>query len=58
MLGIVDPAVRISFGDSGGAQAFKAQVNEDFWGELGTILRLGGRFRTNDAFDAPYTFSA
>ena len=62
MLAIVDPTVRISFGDSGGAQAFKAQVignrNEDFWGEFGTILRLGGRFRTNDAFDAPYTFSA
>ena len=62
VLAIVDPTVRISFGDSGGAQAFKAQVidnrNEDFWQEFGTILRLGGRFRTNDAFDAPYTFSA
>ena len=62
VLAIVDPTVRISFGDSGGAQAFKAQVignrNEDFWGEFGTILRLGGRFRANDAFDAPYTFSA
>ena len=61
VLAIVDPTVRISFGDSGGAQAFKAQVignrNEDFWGEFGTILRLGGRFRANDAFDAPYTFS-
>jgi len=62
VLAIVDPTVRISFGDSGGAQAFKAQVignrNEDFWREFGTILRLGGRFRANDAFDAPYTFSA
>ena len=62
VLAIVDPTVRINFGDSGGAQAFKAQVignrNEDFWGEFGTILRLGGRFRANDAFDAPYTFSA
>jgi hypothetical protein len=58
----VDPGVRIGFGDSGGAQGFKAQVidnrAEDFWREFGTILRLGGRFRTNDAFDAPYTFSA
>lgn len=62
VLASVDPTVRISFGDSSGAQAFKAQVigdrNEDFWGEFGTILGLGGRFRTNDAFDAPYTFSA
>jgi hypothetical protein len=41
---------------------FKTQVidnrDEDFWKEFGTILRLGGRFRTNDAFDAPYVFSA
>ena len=62
MLAVVDPGVRISFGDSGGAQAFKTQVidkpTENFWGEFGAILRLGGRFRTNDAFDAPYTFSA
>jgi hypothetical protein len=62
VLASVDPTVRISFGDSGGAPAFKAQVigdrNEDFWGEFGTILRLGGRFRTNETFDAPYTFSA
>jgi hypothetical protein len=62
VLAAVDPGVRIDFGDSGGAQAFKDRVidnrAEDFWKELGTILRLGGRFRTNDAFDAPYTFSA
>ena len=62
VLAAVDPGVRISFGNSGGAQAFKAEVidnrAQDFWKEFGTILRLGGRFRTNDAFDAPYTFSA
>ena len=62
VLAVVDPGVRIGFGDSGGAKDFKSQVidnrDEDFWRELGTILRLGGRFRTNDAFDAPYTFSA
>jgi hypothetical protein len=62
VLAIVDPGVRIGFGDAGGVQSFKTQIidnrDEDFWRELGTILRLGGRFRTNDAFDAPYTFSA
>lgn len=62
VLAVVDPGVRISFGDSGGRQAFKTAVienrNEDFWLEFSTILRLGGRFRTNDDFDAPYTFSA
>ena len=62
VLAAVDPGVRVSFGDGGGVQAFKTEVvgnrNEDFWGEFGAILRLGGRLRTNDAFDAPYTFSA
>src|SRR5262245_49003519 len=60
ILAAVDPGVRISFGDSGGKEAFKAEVienrDEDFWLEFATILRLGGRFRTNDDFDAPYTF--
>jgi len=62
VLAVVDPGVRISFGDSGGVQTFKAQFidkrTENFWGDFGTILRLGGRFRPNDTFDAPYTFSA
>jgi hypothetical protein len=62
VLAAVDPGVRISFGDSGGAQAFKTAVienrDEDFWLEFATILRLGGGFRTKDDFDAPYTFSA
>jgi hypothetical protein len=55
----VAPGSRIT---PGGSTAFKTQVvddrDEDFWREFGTILRLGGRFRTNGAFDAPYTFSA
>ena len=62
VLAVVDPGVRIDFGDSGGTKSFKTQIidsrDEDFWTEFGTILRLGGRFRMNDAFDAPYTFSA
>lgn len=62
VLAAVDPGVRIDFGGSGGAKTFKTQVidnrEHDFWREFGAILRLGGRFRTGDAFDAPYTFSA
>ena len=62
VLATVHPNIRVSFGDSGGIQAFRREVvnggNEDFWGEFATILRLGGRFRMADAFDAPYTFSA
>jgi hypothetical protein len=62
VLASVHPNVRTSFGDSGGIQAFKKEhidgTDEDFWQEFATILRLGGRFRMPDAFDAPYTFSA
>lgn len=62
VLASVHPNVRVSFGDSGGIQAFRKEVvnsrTEDFWGEFGAILRLGGRFRMGNAFDAPYTFSA
>ena len=43
LLGSVHPNIRISFGDSGGIQAFRKDVienrNEDFWGEFATILR-------------------
>jgi len=62
VLAIVHPNVRISFGDGNGVEAFKkehlAKGDSNFWEEFATILRLGGRFRMEDAFDAPYTFSA
>lgn len=62
LLAIVHPNVRTSFGDGGGIEAFRKEHLENkesgFWEEFATILRLGGRFRGNDAFDAPYTFSA
>jgi hypothetical protein len=62
ILAVVHPNVRTSFGDSGGIQAFQKEhlggKTETFWDEFATILRLGGRFRADDAFDAPYTYSA
>jgi hypothetical protein len=62
VLAIVHPNVRVSFGDDGGIDAFRKEHLEskaaDFWDEFATILRLGGRFRERNAFDAPYTFSA
>jgi hypothetical protein len=62
LLASVHPNVRISFGDSGGIQAFRKEVvasrDENFWSEFATILRLGGRFREENAFDAPYTFAS
>jgi hypothetical protein len=61
VLAIVDPNVRISFGDGNGIEAFRKEHlgnrDSNFWEEFATILRLGGRFRMEDAFDAPYTFS-
>lgn len=62
LLGSVHPNVRTSFGDGGGIEAFKKEHLENkesgFWEEFAVVLRLGGRFRGDDAFDAPYTFSA
>lgn len=62
VLAIVHPDVRVSFGGDGGIDAFRKEHLEnkagDFWDEFATVLRLGGRFRERDAFDAPYTFSA
>jgi hypothetical protein len=60
VLKIVDPGVRVDFGDGGGLDAFKRRMNsvsENFWEEFARVLELGGRFRTPDAFDAPYVYS-
>lgn len=60
VLRTVDPGVRVDFGDGGGLEAFKRRMNapgENFWEELTRVLNLGGRFRTPDAFDAPYVYS-
>ena len=58
---MVHPTVKVAFDGSDGIEAFKeSHLNnpkEDFWTEFGQILSLGGRFRTPDSFDAPYTFS-
>jgi hypothetical protein len=62
ILGIVHRNVRVSFGGANGIEAFRKEHLEnrdsDFWEEFAKILRLGGRFRREDSFDAPYTFSA
>jgi hypothetical protein len=60
ILKIVDPGVRVDFGDGGGLEAFERRMNapgENFFEELTRVLNLGGRFRTPDAFDAPYVYS-
>jgi hypothetical protein len=60
VLRTVDPGVRVDFGDGGGLEAFKRRMNapgENFFEELTRVLNLGGRFRTPDAFDAPYVYS-
>ncbi|MGH9457615.1 MAG: hypothetical protein ACRD2J_08255 [Thermoanaerobaculia bacterium] len=62
LLAIVDPNIRFSFGAGGGREEFAEEWNvrsgeSRLWGELGEILRLGGRFQ-GERFVAPYTFSA
>jgi hypothetical protein len=65
VLSIVDPRIRNSFGNGGGVNEFKTLWNLErpgskLWNELGTILSLGGGFRTFQGkrmFYAPYIFS-
>ena len=62
LLAAVDPHVKIGFGADNGIDAFRAQWRLDdpqcaLWQELGSVLALGGSFRGDDAFDAPYVFS-
>jgi hypothetical protein len=61
VLRIVDPGVRIDFGDGGGIEGFTRLMrdpDEKFWDEFVWVLAHGGTFRTPTDFDAPYTFSA
>jgi hypothetical protein len=62
LLAIVDPAIRISFGDNNGRDAFRREWVDgtaagDVWRELGEVLRLGGRCRDGATFTAPYVFT-
>lgn len=62
LLKIVDPNVGVAFDGARGIEAFTQRhlqnPQEDFWKEFGDVVAHGGSFRTPDAFDAPYTFSA
>lgn len=64
VLGILDPEIRNSFGeDAGGVERFKTVWTlvrapaSPLWKALGDVLALGGTFRPDGAFCAPYTFA-
>lgn len=67
LMEVVDPAIRYSFGNGGGVEAFREQWELDretaspLWKELGAVLDLGGAFLPSSEgrmFFAPYTFSS
>lgn len=66
LMALVDPKVRVSFGDGGGYDAFRKAWNlpsadSALWTELEQILALGGSFRGepgNQMFWAPYVYSS
>ena len=62
LMKVVDPNVGVAFDGARGLDAFTERhlrnPKEDFWQEFGDVLANGGSFRTAQAFDAPYTFSA
>jgi hypothetical protein len=63
LLDVVDPNVRISFGDDNGRDAFRtrwlteAAPGPDVWTALSRVLDLGGRCKAADSFVAPYVFT-
>ena len=65
VLSILDPKIRLSFGDDSGVEDFKKywkieSANSELWDELSTVLSLGGTFDTSGGqrlFCAPYTYS-
>ena len=63
LLAIVDPNIKNGFGGDDGKAAFEhawrpAADDSKVWGELATILALGGNRSGDDTFIAPYVYSA
>jgi len=65
LLSIVDPEIKLSFGDDDGLERFKEMWQPEkpeskIWRELGEVLRLGGTFGyeqdSSHTFWAPYVF--
>lgn len=66
LLAVVDPKIRVTFGESNGIEGFKRQwkpENSDspLWTKLDDVLSLGGAFEKipdgSERFVAPYTFA-
>jgi hypothetical protein len=62
LLELVDPTIRISFGDINGREAFERQWQLDrggsgLWRELDRVLALGGKCQSADDFVAPYVYA-
>ena len=63
VLDAVDPNIRVGFAGKDGSAAFREKWKlqdgdrSPLWAELGTVLALGGGFRGEGSFAAPYVFS-
>jgi len=63
VLSAVHVDIRNSFGGDDGTEAFEeiwklADPDSPFWATMTAVLRLGGSFDPDHAFEAPYVFSA
>jgi hypothetical protein len=61
ILKIADPAVIIDFGGGEGIgflEKFMNDPSQDFWGEFGRALAMGGTFDNHGDFSTPYVYSA
>lgn len=62
LISILSPSVRNSFGGSGGIAEFKQywkpeRPDSKLWKTISEVLALGGSFRTDHTFMAPYIYS-
>ena len=59
VLAVTHPNIRTSFGPDDGRRSFERDLsdpNGPLWGELASVLALGGTFDRYGTFVAPYTF--
>jgi len=62
LLAVIDPNIKVSFGDDNGLDAFRRlwrpeAPDSTIWSELGAVLAAGGAFQGPATFVAPYVFA-
>ncbi len=61
VVSMADPGIRMGFGGDDGAEVLRRSLTgtgaDDLWKAFARVLALGGAFKGDTAFEAPYIFS-